>query len=652
GVSAVVGTAAVLVGNRRLMAARGVTLGDEVEALLARLEQTGQTALIVAVDGTVAGVIGARDRLRPEAKEVVEELRRLGVGHVVMLTGDRASAAKPVADAVHVLDVRAELLPTDKAAIVAQLPGKVAMVGDGVNDAPALARAHVGLAIGGTGIDVAADAGDVVLMIGPGGVAGERPRSPLKHLPMLLRLSRETVRIIRQNVLVFAFGVNLVGVLLTSWLWPVIAPGYVDQGPLAAVLYHQIGSLLVLLNSMRLLWFERGGWDVWLKGWDRRLDARFDLDEALHAASHRWREILGGLAAAGLVTWGLSGAYQVGPDEVGVVRRFGRVLPGTLEPGLHVRWPWPAEVVDRVRPGAVRTVELGFRFGPGSRQGSRSWSSEHGSARDADEAVVMTGDGSLLEVQASVLYTVADPAVYLFDAARPDDAIRDAAEGVLREAAGGRPMGSLLTTGRAAFQNDVARRLRERLADLHPYSLGVRLEGFALHDVHPPTDVVQSYHEVARARQRREQMVNQAKASALASKRRQEAEGLHLVRRAEAERYERIAQAEARRAEFTARLSARRLSWADEAELFGALLSGTLDGPGYAAARRARAESNAALTDFRLYWESLSAALSGRPKFLIDSDKLPGRRTLWLVPPPPAPVLPSRPSPPREEPNP
>jgi regulator of protease activity HflC (stomatin/prohibitin superfamily) len=264
---------------------------------------------------------------------------------------------------------------------------------------------------------------------------------------------------------------------------------------------------------------------------------------------------------------------------------------------------------------------------------------------------MITGDGNLLEVQGSVRYSIADARVYAFEVAEPETVIRAAAESVLREVVASSEMGALLTSGRESFGATVQRRLTQRLIEIHPGGVGVRIEGVSLHDLHPPQEVVQSYHEVTRAMELRDRRINEAEADRIARKREQQARGQEVIRRAEAARFEKIRLAEARRSEFLARYRARsELSWADwwklAGEMHARLEAGVPVEKVKEEYRQRRAEilsRQEALTDFRLYWDSLTLALSGRPKVLIDSDKVPTRRSLWLVPfePPavPAPAL-------------
>ena len=277
--------ATVRVGNRRFLAEAGIALDPATDRILDDLDREGQTSLIVAVDGAIAGVIGVRDAIRPEAHDVVHDLRQLKIKEIAVLTGDRQPPARAVAKRIHADTIEAELLPADKARWIEerrQAGRRVAMIGDGINDAPALAGADVGIALSGMGADLAAEAGDLILM-------GE----PLRVLPELVQLSRATVAVIRQNIIGFAFGLNAVAMLSATF-------GLL--GPVAAAILHQAGSLIVLLNSMRLLIF--GDWANMpplrqLRGLGahvRRLDDRIDLDRAWQWAwaaaarrSARWR---------------------------------------------------------------------------------------------------------------------------------------------------------------------------------------------------------------------------------------------------------------------------------------------------------------------------------------------------------------------------
>jgi Cu+-exporting ATPase len=664
GVVARSGGATLVVGTRRLLEEEGVRVPDEAAAVLDRLDAAGQTALLVSRDGVILGALGARDRVRPEAAAVVRELRELGILDIAMLTGDREPAARAVAAAVGIDAVHAALLPGEKASSVTGplsfVPGgersphpadggatptegqmtkdkgqRTAFVGDGVNDAPALACAGVGLAVG-SGTDLAAEAGDVVLM-------GE----PLRPLPLLVRLSRETVRIIGQNITVFAFGVNAVGVVVTGWLWPLLGSSdrWHESAPLAAAVYHQIGSLAVLLNSMRLLAFERpraaAAWRAVTGAWaavDRGIDKLGDVDEWLHELAHRWRAAASVLALVLLVAWLASGFVALGPDEVGVVRRFGRPLDADLSPGLHWRWPYPVEAVDRLQPSRTRVVEVGFRTTPGVRTaaGPLRWASAHGGdgvQQLSDESLMITGGGQLVELLASVRYRIADPRAYLFEVTDAESVIRSSAESVLREAVSGEPFLELLTAARPALQTRVTSALRQRLAAAG--GLGVELEGVSLHDLHPPQEVVASFHDVARAMEDRDRRVNDATAEATRRRRRAEGEALHTTRQAEARAQAVLADAAATRDAFLAWHALRsKLPPEEEAALASQ--------PGAAREREARLASRRALIDFRLGWEAAARALAGRDKVIVDADRLPGKRQLWLIDPDvlrPAPVV-------------
>ena len=653
--------ARIVVGNRRLLEEQGVSVGPEASAILQRFE-SGQTALLVARDGVLLGAIGARDQVRPDAAGVINELRGIGIEEIALLSGDRTAAVRSVAAALGINDFHAELLPQEKADFIDRLrhghpERRVAMVGDGINDAPALARADVGLAIGGTGSDLAAEVGDIVLM-----------GDPLRGLPLLVQLSRQTVRIIRQNIIIFAFGVNAVGIALTAWLWPWITPAALhEQGPVAAVIYHQFGSLAVLFNSMRLLWFGRTGAGRRRRSrgafhrFDHWIECHLDPGAALHwLGHHRALATVAGVVAA-LSLGLLSGLVRIEADEVAVVRRFGRPIPALLEPGLHWRWPWPIEELNRLQPDRVCTVEIGFRSAPGSSGDSMAWSSSH--ARVPDESAMITGDGNLVEVLASILYHVDRAALqsYLFETNEPERLIRACAESVLRESIANEDFSTLTTSQRGALQTVVLTRLDERLRAYGEQAAWARVDGVSLQDLHPPTEIVPAYYTVIEAMQERDRRINEAQAQSRRKRSEAAAAALQTVVNAEADRAERVLVAKAARAAFLARQRAR-TALAPEAEqqlaaaassAAGGKLSGVAQ-ESFERRRREQMSQLAALNDFRLLWDAIGHALKGRDTIIVDADKVPGRRHLFLLDPAqfrvPVPLMMPPASPSREEP--
>ena len=242
GIEAVIKGTAVLAGNKKLMEERGISL-TELSAASDQLADLGKTPMYVALDGKLAGLIAVADVVKPGSKAAIEVLRKMGI-QVAMITGDNQKTAAAIAKEVGIDRVQSEVLPRDKSGEVRKLQDegrKVAMVGDGINDAPALMQADIGVAIG-SGTDVAVESADIVLM-----------RSDLMDVPTAIQLSKKTLINIKQN-LFWAF-------LYNSLLIPVAAGAlYIFGGPLLnpilAACAMGLSSISVLTNALRLKRFK------------------------------------------------------------------------------------------------------------------------------------------------------------------------------------------------------------------------------------------------------------------------------------------------------------------------------------------------------------------------------------------------------------
>ena len=234
GATGTIGGRPYWLGSHRYLEERGADTPD-IQVALEALASSGRTVVVIGEEAHVCGFVALADPVRTTARETVARLRRAGIEHVIMLTGDNEPTARAIAGQTGITEFEAELLPQDKVAAIERLVaryGQVAMIGDGVNDAPAMARATLGVAMGAAGSDAAIETADVALMA-----------DDLSQLPWLVRHSRRALRIIRQNI-ILSLGIKVVFVLLTlggyAWLWAAIAA---DMGV----------SLVVIANALRLL---------------------------------------------------------------------------------------------------------------------------------------------------------------------------------------------------------------------------------------------------------------------------------------------------------------------------------------------------------------------------------------------------------------
>lgn len=590
GAECTIGTRTIRAGSAQFLTEARVR---HTEMLLEESDRIGATAILVSEDDRLVGAILLRDRVRAGAKQAVSELEEMEITYQVMLTGDRRRAAEAIAREVGIPNVEAELLPEQKLDRIRQLASQgrfVAMAGEGINDAPALAAAQVGIAVAGAS-DITAEAADVVYL-----------GHSLEKLPKLFSVSRHAVTTAWQNIILFAGLFNLTAVLLAA---------YGVLGPLAAAFTHQLASFFVMMNSLRLLRVERTqrswagrlldksrlplAWE-YVGRWVQAIDLR---DAFQHVIEHRRRYAKPALyTVATLIV--LSGFYTLTPDEVGVIERFGRKILPYKQPGLHYKLPWPIDRLTRIQAKRVRIVEIGFRSNsttPDSEPAAYEWNVQHRSGRfqrKPDEALVLAGDQNMLEVNCVVHYRVKQPDLFLFRQLDGDATVRTASESVLQSVITTSSLDDALTVGRREIEARMKKMLQARL---DRYESGAEVLEVKLLDVHPSLEVVDAFRDVSGAFEEKNRMIN-------------EAEGYHN---------EQIALAR------------------------GNAQAQILNAQGYSIDRENRAagdatrfdlregayRTNPALTDLRLYLQTMEQILPGKRKMIVDSSK--GRRQLLLL---------------------
>lgn len=238
GISAQYNGGVVFIGNQKLMIDNHVTISNEIKTQMTELLINGHTAMLVAYKDELVGLISVMDVARESARRTLVNLRRIGIKKMIMLTGDHQNVGNSIGKQIGLTEVRGNLLPEDKVTAILELKKqytKIAMVGDGVNDAPAMANSTVGIAMGAAGSDVALETANVALM-----------SDKIENLPFVIGLSRKSKLIIKQNLWI---SLGIVVVLI-----PATILGYAAIGP--AVIIHEGSTLLVVLNALRLLRYK------------------------------------------------------------------------------------------------------------------------------------------------------------------------------------------------------------------------------------------------------------------------------------------------------------------------------------------------------------------------------------------------------------
>ncbi len=578
------------VGNAAFVTQGGT---PPLSELLNQADSLGATTVWVAEDDRLAGVILLRDRVRDGVEACVRGLREIEINRVVMLTGDRPRAATAIAHEAGIAEVEADLLPEQKLSRIHEMVSQgrtVGMVGDGINDAPALAAANVGVAVAGASA-ITAEAADVVYL----------PRS-LEGLPELFLTSRRALATAWQNIILFAGVVNLAAVLLA-------ASGRL--GPVGAALTHQLSSFLVMMNSLRLLRFEGSGHGLLAKlasaaklpqAWNhlRDIAGRIDPGAVFRWISDHPRQLIKPGVTVLLVGVMVNGIYIIPPYEVGIVQRFGRQLWPHDGPGIHYKLPWPIDQLTRVQDRRIRVVEIGFRTNAGkfdSEPAAYEWNVQHRSGRfqrQPEESLMLTGDQNMIELNATIHYDLARPDEFVFGQLDGATTIRVAAESTIQSVVTGAPLDDVLTTGRSSIEQRIKNGLQARVDS---YRSGIHVLSVRLEDVHPSLEVVDAFRDVSGAFEEKNRVVNEAEG--YRNEQVALARGNAKASLAAANGYtvERIHRAEGDAERFTQREAASR----------------SAPGP----------------TQTRLYLETVEQVLAGKKKLIVDSTK--ARRQLFLL---------------------